>query len=88
MSVGRVARIAGGVLLVVAGLAVSAVVVGHLVFDRKVRGETEELLRAAEPGSGPVVTEEMMAGLPEPITRYLRFTGVVGTPIPLSLIHI
>jgi hypothetical protein len=29
-----------------------------------------------------VVTEEMLADLPEPVRRYLRCTGVVGTPVP------
>jgi hypothetical protein len=32
-----------------------------------------------------VVTEEMLAGLPEPVRRYLRYTGVVGTPIPATI---
>jgi hypothetical protein len=29
-----------------------------------------------------VVTEEMLAGLPEPVRRYLRYAGVVGRPFP------
>ena len=32
-----------------------------------------------------VVTEEMLTDLPEPVRRYLRYTGVVGRPFPGTL---
>ena len=31
--------------------------------------------------NSPLVTEEMLAGLPEPAQRYLRYAGVVGRPL-------
>ena len=34
------------------------------------------------PGPGGAVTEEMLADLPEPVRRYLRYAGVVGRPFP------
>ena len=33
-------------------------------------------------GGDGVVTEDMLAGLPGPVRRYLRYTGVVGKPVP------
>src|SRR6516162_5813033 len=36
----------------------------------------------ASPRRAGVVTEEMLTGLPEPVCRYLRYTGVVGKPVP------
>jgi len=42
-----------------------------------------QALRArASPGRAGVVTEEMLADLPEPVRRYLRYTRVVGKPFP------
>ncbi len=42
-----------------------------------------EALRArACPGRAGVVTEEMLADLPDPVRRYLRYAGVVGKPFP------
>jgi LCP family protein required for cell wall assembly len=38
--------------------------------------------RPSSPGPGRVVTEEMLTDLPEPVARYLRYTGVVGKPFP------
>jgi Family of unknown function (DUF6544) len=34
------------------------------------------------PGRAGVVTEDMLADLPEPVRRYLRYTGVAGRPFP------
>jgi len=70
----------------VAGLAVLAAicaeVAGHRAFTRLVRRDVQALLARASPGRAGVVTEEMLTGLPEPLCRYLRYTGVVGKPVP------
>jgi len=73
-------------LPVLAGVAVlagiCAEVIGHRAFDRLVRRDVQALQARASAGRAGVVTEEMLAGLPEPVRRYLRYTGVVGRPVP------
>ena len=69
-----------------AGLAVlagtGAEFAGHHAFARQVRRDVQALRAGASPGRAGVVTEEMLAELPEPVRRYLRYTGVVGKPFP------
>ncbi|HET9082655.1 MAG TPA: DUF6544 family protein [Trebonia sp.] len=69
-----------------AGLAVMAAigaeVAGHRAFARLVRGDVQALHARASPGRAGAVTEAMLADLPEPVRRYLRYTGVVGRPVP------
>ena len=62
--------------------AVGAELAGHRAFARLVRGDVEALRARAGPGRARVVTEEMLADLPDPVRRYLRYTGVVGQPFP------
>ena len=70
----------------VAGLAVLAAicaeVAGHRAFTRLVRRDVQALLARASPGRAGVVTEEMLTGLPDPVRRYLRYTGIIGRPVP------
>jgi uncharacterized protein DUF6544 len=66
-----------------AGLAaVCAEVAGHRAFTRLIERDVQSLRARASPGQAGVVTEEMLAGLPGPACRYLRYTGVVGKPVP------
>ena len=69
-----------------AGLAVlagtGAELAGHHAFTRMVRREVQALRARAAPGRAGVVTEEMLADLPESVRRYLGYTGVVGRPVP------
>jgi hypothetical protein len=73
-------------LLALAGLAVvagtGAALAGHRAFVRLVWRDVQALRARAAPGPAGVVTEEMLADLPEPVRRYLRYTGVVGKPFP------
>jgi hypothetical protein len=70
----------------VAGLAVVAAfcaeAAGHRAFTRLIRRDVEALRARAAPSRAGVVTEEMLAGLPAPVRRYLSYTGIVGTPVP------
>ncbi|MGH2577479.1 MAG: DUF6544 family protein, partial [Actinomycetota bacterium] len=61
---------------------VAAEVVGHRAFGRLVQRDVQTLLAQASPAAGraDVVTEEMLADLPDPARRYLRYAGVVGRP--------
>jgi hypothetical protein len=74
----RLPTLAG--LAAVAGTC--AEVAGHRAFARLVRRDVQALRARACPGRAGVVTEEMLADLPDPVRRYLRYTGVVGRPFP------
>ena len=62
--------------------AIGAELAGHRAFARLIREDVEALRARACPGRAGVVTEEMLADLPNPVRRYLRYTGVVGKPFP------
>ena len=74
----RLPALAG--LAVLAGIG--AELAGHRAFARLVRRDVQALRARAAPGRAGVVTEEMLADLPDPVRRYLRYTGVVGKPFP------
>ena len=61
-----------------AGLTAEAA--GSWAFRRLVHGDVQALAGRASRGTADVVTEDMLAGLPDPVQRYLRYTGIVGTP--------
>ncbi len=67
-------------LAALAGLA-AVVVVAARRFDRSVAADRRRLLDAPRPAHPPLVTAEMLAPLPEPAQRYLRYAGVVGRPM-------
>jgi hypothetical protein len=73
-------RLAFVKLAVIAGLAALLVATSRR-FGRVVEADRRRLLAAPRPSHPPLVTEEMLAGLPEPAQRYLRYTGVVGRPL-------
>lgn len=70
--------IAGTGLVLAAGVA--AELVGGRAFARLVREDVRALQDRASSEEVKLVSEEMMVGLPEPVQRYLRYTGVVGKP--------
>ncbi len=65
--------------------AIGAELAGHRAFARLVRRDVQALRARAAPGRAGVVTQEMLADLPGPVRRYLRYTGVVGTPFPSTV---
>ncbi len=67
-------------LVVFAGLA-AVVVAAARRFDRDVADDRRRLVGAPRPPHPPLVTDVMLAGLPEPAQRYLRHAGVVGRPM-------
>jgi hypothetical protein len=74
------------VRLVIASAVTVAGVAGVLMatsrrFGRRVEADRRRLLATARPPHPPIVTEEMLAELPEPAQRYLRYAGVVGRPM-------
>ena len=59
-------------------LAASSVAIGNAIFKRKVNNEVAELFSKSKEAGSEVITEEDIRGLPEPVQRYLRYTGVIG----------
>jgi hypothetical protein len=72
-------------IILIAGVVVVAAAVfvagSYWSFNRAIEADISRL-EAAAVFDGPVVTAEGIAGLPEPVRRYLRWSGVVGKPIP------
>jgi Family of unknown function (DUF6544) len=66
-----------------AGLMVEAA--GLRAFRRLVRSDVQALVGQASQGKTSVVTEDMLGGLPEPVRRYLQYTGIVGKPLPRTV---
>jgi hypothetical protein len=58
----------------------------YVRFTRRIQRRIGTLLHdAVRKPSAPVVTEAMLEKLPPPVQRYLRFSGVVGKPIPTTV---
>lgn len=74
------ARFALGALVAVAAL-VGLLFASSRRFGRGVEADRRRLLERSRPAHVAVVTEAMLAGLPEPAQRYLRYAGVVGRPM-------
>jgi len=74
------ARIAIVVSVAIAGFVGLLALTSHR-FGRVVVADRHRLLDVPRPAHAPVVTEEMLAALPEPAQRYLRYAGVVGKPM-------
>jgi hypothetical protein len=77
----KIVRLVGVAGASFASLVLSVLLLGLRRFDRLVRRDVEALLaRAASSREESLVTEEMLGDLPEPVQRYLRYTGIVGKP--------
>jgi hypothetical protein len=62
-------------------LGLSALLLGQRVFARIVHRDVEALLAHSCADPQTLVTDTMLEGLPDPVRRYLRYTGVVGKPL-------
>lgn len=67
--------------------AVVAYFLGRVRFRHQVMREIEQLAATAPAQPAATVTGADLAGLPAPLQRYFRFTGVVGKPRP-RLVHL
>jgi hypothetical protein len=66
----------------IAGAAGAALLVATSQrFGRQVDLDRRRMLDRPRPPHAPLVTEAMLAALPEPAQRYLRYSGVVGRPM-------
>ncbi len=71
-------------LEILAGFALAAGIAGELwgraAFRRAVQSDVQMLLAGSSAGEARFVSEGMLDGLPEPVQRYLRYTGIIGKP--------
>jgi hypothetical protein len=82
---GKRTQIMVGTVATLAIAVASSIGVGRITFDRMVAREVDNLF-AASAATGPnVVTDADLAGLPEPVQRWLRHAGVVGRPNPAAV---
>jgi hypothetical protein len=80
----RIFRLAGLAFGIACGL-VGLLTLTSRRFGAAVAADRRLLLGAPRPPHPPLVTEEMLADLPEPAQRYLRYAGVVGRPLADSV---
>jgi hypothetical protein len=73
-------------LLLIAGLA--ALLVGtSRRYGEDIDADRRRLLRRPRAAHAPIATEAMLADLPAPAQRYLRYAGVVGRPL-VDVVHV
>jgi hypothetical protein len=58
----------------------TAELLGRRAFSRLVGSDVQTLLLGSSGGDAELVSEKMLDGLPGPVQRYLRYTGVIGKP--------
>lgn len=68
-------------LVVVIG---SALLLGRLVFARRIAGEVDDLFASAN-GEPRLVVDRDIRGLPGPVQRWLRASNVIGTAFPVTV---
>lgn len=74
-------------LLLPVVLFLSVILLAYRRFAASVQREVEVLKSKAIHPEPQLVTEDLLKDLPAPVQRYLRFSGVVGKPIP-SIVHL
>lgn len=70
----------GSVLVVAAAIGV-----GRFTLQRRVNSEIDEVLGSGTVARRDPVSEEDLEMLPEPVQRWLRWSGAVGRPIPSTV---
>jgi hypothetical protein len=61
--------------------AMTAELLGRQAFSRLVGSDVRTLIGGSSRGKAKFVSERMLDGLPGPVQRYLRYTGVIGKPV-------
>lgn len=76
----KAAKAVGALAGLVVSLGFSVLAIGHMRFTRLIRRDVGTLLAQPHSDQAGLVTPEMLRDLPEPIQRYLTYTGIVGRP--------
>jgi len=78
-------RIVVAILAAIVVIATSSVGVGRFLTERRISREADDLFAASRGNDPTIVTEAGIAGLPEPVQRWLRYAQVVGKPRPSTI---
>jgi hypothetical protein len=82
---GKRLKIVLGSAAAVAIMAASSIGVARAAFDRRLAGEVDKLFASRVGAESNLITEADLASLPEPVQRWLRYSGVVGKVIPTAI---
>ncbi|MCH8559276.1 DUF6544 family protein [Nesterenkonia sp. DZ6] len=80
----RTLMVYGGLTLVVL-VGASVIGLGRYTFERRINGQIDEVLESGAAVTFDPVCQEDLVGLPGPVQRWLRWSGVVGKPIPSTV---
>src|SRR5680860_1641127 len=78
-------KIVIGAVAAVVLIVASSVGVGRLVTERRISREIDDLLAASNGNEPTIVSAEEIAGLPEPVQRWLRYAQVIGKQRPSTV---
>jgi hypothetical protein len=78
MGMAEIALIALGILVIVIIVIVSAIAIGNITFRGRVKREVTEMFERTKVTKSEVVTHADIERLPEPVQRWLRYSGVIG----------
>jgi hypothetical protein len=69
----------------IVAVSVMSIEIGRVVFGRRMEQEVEELFSVRLPDQPTKIGEAEIAHLPEPVQRWLRYAGVVGSERPATV---
>lgn len=78
-------KIGIGTIAAVVLIVSSSVGGGRLLTERRISREIDDLLAASNGNEPTIVTETELAGLPEPVKRWLRYAQVIGKQRPSTV---
>jgi hypothetical protein len=84
-ALGRRGRVFVGAAGALAAGVTGTLAVARVAFDRQLSREVEHLFAAARTADPSVLGEAELVGLPEPVQRWLRSSGVVGEARPVAV---
>lgn len=80
----RTRKIVGGLLVLVI-VAASTIGFRSVTHTRNTNRQIDALLATGDAATPTMLTEAMIAPLPAPLQRWLRWSGVVGKPLPTTV---
>jgi hypothetical protein len=82
---GRRGHLTVGGMTAAALLVASVIRVGGSRLERRINDQIDDVLGSSGTPTSEPVSEEHLAVLPEPVQRWLRWSGAVGRPIPSTV---
>lgn len=67
--------------IIFAVVVAAVILIATLVFRGRYRSDMKAALRQPDPVPQEILTEESIASLPEPVQKYIRYTGALGKQV-------